>query len=104
MVAYAANQKDSFSAEGPWYFNLAAKEILRQVNPFPALRLLAAIFSAMSIDKNRVAPAPYVGSDGYGYDKNQHLWRVSDSLLLGFDRATDGDEHRLRQLGSVRKR
>jgi hypothetical protein len=98
IVAYAAKKKEDFTADRPWYFDLAAKDYLRHVKPFPALRPLAVIFSEMSLAKDKVDPTPYVGSDGYGYDKDRHLWRLSDNLLLAFERAADGNQERLRQI------
>lgn len=98
VITYAANRKDDFGTDGPWYHDLAPKDTLRAVKPFPALRPLAAIYSSMRLERDKVDPEPFVGSDGYGYDKDRHLWRLADTLLLGLDRAADGDRQRLRQL------
>ncbi len=98
VVAYAANKKDNFDTDKPWYFDLTAKHYLRQVKPFPALRSLAVIYAEMGLENDEVDPVPYIGSDGYGYDKDRHRWRLSDDLLLAFDHAAGGNSDRLGQI------
>ena len=98
VITYAANKKNESGTDNPWYYDLAPREEIRAVKPFPALRPLAAIYSSMRLERDQVDPQPFAGSDGYGYDKDRHVWRLADSLLLAFERAAEGDGKRLRQL------
>lgn len=75
-----------------WFAHLEPRAALALVAPFPHLRPVSEIAPT----NDGVDDAPFNGE--YGYDKDEHKWRLSDALLLGFWRAAGANADRLRQL------
>lgn len=88
---YVVNKRQDNAAAGRWYATLQPKEI-SQAAPFPDLPPLPSFMP----ENATVDPTPF--SLDYGFDKTKAQWRLGDRFLLGFHRAVDGDDERLRQL------
>lgn len=74
------------AADGPWYLHLDPEEELKRAAPFPALPPIYRLVD----QRDEIDPEPFY--EDYGYDPEQHLWRIGDALILGLYRAADQDE------------
>lgn len=89
---YSAVKRENGDDRLLWYESLEPKAALSLAEPFPTLPPIAGLVpQGVSID-----PVPFNGD--YGYQANGKVWRLGDRLLLGLNRAVEGDEAKLRQL------
>jgi hypothetical protein len=97
VQAYAAaREKEALDPPNKWYGTLRIGPAVAEARPFPALPPLWQVVDS----RDKVDDAPFDGEDGYGHDKDNHLWRLRDELLLGLADAAgdDGSLQRLIQL------
>lgn len=98
LITYATTKRDDASDQGqPWFTYLLPREQLSTVAPF---RTLPPVWRVID-ERDSVSEEPFHDPLGYARDKDRRHWRLGDRLLLGFFRAVDGDEGRLRQLARL---
>lgn len=90
--AYATTRQKEPLDPDRWFGTLRLGPGITVANPFPAL---PPIWKVVDV-RDRVDSTPYEGE--YGRDKDAHLWKLSDRLLLGLDAAAGGDDHTLQRL------
>lgn len=94
VQAYAAaRSKEPLDPPHRWYGTLRLGDAMADACPFPALPPLWQVVDA----RDTVDPTPFAGDGGYGHDKDLHLWRLGDALLLGLADAA-GDDASLQRL------
>jgi hypothetical protein len=92
-------RKELAPKRAPWYAQMLPKDEFDRVRPFPELIPLWEVIS----DRDRVSPEalPHSLPDYYGFTEKHREWRFRDSLLIGFDAATGGDDGKLEQLARL---
>lgn len=92
-------RKEMAGEGAQWYAHMLPKEEFERVRPFPELIPLWEVIS----DRDRVSPQPLPHSlpEYYGFTEKHREWRFRDSLLVGFDAATGGDDAKLEQLARL---
>lgn len=88
VVNYAKQLREDHDSK-IWYERLQPREILGEVAPFPSLRPLAKI----DCDNHSIDPVPYEGE--YGFDVEKQTWKLSDGLVVGFQKAVGENEKEL---------
>jgi hypothetical protein len=87
-----AKREDASEKDKPWYHYLQPHEALAAAAPYSDLPRIWEVIG----DRDGIAEEPR--ADAYGRDKDDSVWRWSDSVLLGLDRAAQGDDARLSEL------
>lgn len=92
-VALAAGE-----GTGAWYEHLLPP-LVRDARPFPELPSLWELVS--DADQVSADPLPESYEEAYGFVEKHREWRFQDALLIGFDVACGGDDHRLEELARL---
>jgi CheY-like chemotaxis protein len=88
---YAINKQDAARGKTrKWYEHLDYHTNLSKAHPFPQLPPIWEVV----IQKDTIDPLPYPGNE---YTNLRNQWKLSDSLLIGLDKACK-DEEELEQL------
>lgn len=88
---YAINKQDAARGKTrKWYEHLDYHTNLSKAHPFPQLPPIWEVV----IQKDTIDPIPYPGNE---YTNLRNQWKLSDSLLIGLDKACK-DEEELEQL------
>jgi hypothetical protein len=87
----AVRQRERVEPPGIWYGALRIEPLI-EARVFPALPPLWTVADA----RDAVAPDAFEGD--YGLDKDDHVWRLGDRLLLGLHAAAGGDTEALTRL------
>ena len=72
-----------------WYSKLEPSSELTQIAPFPSLPPVYKLVDP----RDRIDALPFY--EDYGHDPEQHLWRISDGLVIGMYRAAGQQDDRL---------
>jgi hypothetical protein len=92
IVDYSRQLRSRQMGLPQWFDGLHPFAELDRVSPYPELPPLRTLVA----DRDKVSSVPRPRD--YGFNKDTREWELSDGLVVGFEKAVNGDQEKLKQL------